>query len=454
MSRTFQSFEYYNFRLWFGGNLFAATGVWMQRIAQDWLVLTFLTAGSTLQVGIVTALQFAPILLLSPAAGVIADRFDKRTIIQVTQAATALMGLLLGTLVLTNTITLWMVYLVAFAGGSINAIENPVRQAFVSEIVPTSALPNAVALNSTAFNLARLLGPAVSGFVIDWVGMGWVFIVNAALFLVPVFTVMFMRETELRKVPPVPREKGQIHQAVQYVRGRRDIILILVIVGVVSLLGLNFQITSAAMATQVYGLPAGGFGLMSTALAVGAVVGSLLVARVNNPRLRLIVLSSLFFGTMLTLLSFAPTYVWFLIIAVPVGVAQQILIASANAAVQITTAPSFRGRVMALYSMIFLGVTPLGSPFIGWIAEHWGARWSMAVGGLASVGIAIGVAIFGYFHWNIRLQFDSEHHLHLDVPISNVREGYEYLMEDLPSAEEQAELDLKEQEIEEDGDLK
>ncbi len=453
MSRTFQSLEFYNYRLWFVGNLFAASGVWMQRIAQDWLVLTHLTAGSGLQVGIVTALQFAPILLLSPIAGVIADRFDKRLIIQVTQAITALLGLMLGILVLTNTITLWMVYVFATIGGSVNAVENPVRQAFVSELVPIRSLPNAVALNSTAFNLARLLGPAISGLVIDWVGIGWVFFVNAALFLVPVFTVMMMRDGELYKSKPVPREKGQIRQAIQYVRGRRDIILILVIVGVVSLLGLNFKVTSAMMATEIYGLPAGGFGLMSTTLAIGAVIGSLLVARIGHPRLRMIVLAALFFGTLLTLLAYAPTYIWFLIIAVPVGCAQQILIASANSAVQISTAPNFRGRVMALYSMIFLGVTPIGSPFVGWVAEHYGARASMAVGGVASAAVAIGVAIFGFFHWKIRLQMDSRHHLYLNVPIGNVREGYQDLMDQNP-IEEQARLDLEDQTIEEEGDLK
>ncbi|MFZ1381877.1 MAG: MFS transporter [Scrofimicrobium sp.] len=454
MSKTFQSFQYYNYRLWFAGNLLAASGTWMQRIAQDWLVLTHLSGGSGLQLGIVTALQFAPILFLSPTAGVFADRFDKRMIIQVTQALTALLGLAMGVLVLTDTVQLWMVYIFATAGGIISAMENPVRQAFVSELVPTRILPNAVALNSTSFNLARLLGPAISGFVIDWVGIGWVFIVNAALFLGPVFTVLFMRERELLKSKPAPREKGQIRQAVHYVRGRRDIILILVIVGVVSLLGLNFQVTSAMMATEVYGLPAGGFGLMSTTLAVGAVAGSLGVARLNKPRLRMIVAAALFFGMLLTLLALAPTYIWFLIIAVPVGMSQQILIASANAAVQITTAPGFRGRVMALYSMIFMGVTPIGSPLIGWIAEHFGARWSMAVGGLASMAVAIGVALFGYFHWKIRLQIDDvTHKLHLNVPISPVRSGYEDLMDD-SQIEAQASLDLEEQITDEEAELK
>lgn len=417
MSKTFQSFQQYNYRLWFGGNLFAASGQWMQRIAQDWLVLTVLTEGGGLQVGIVTALQFLPILLLSPWVGVIADRMNRRHLLQLAQALGGLLGLLLGILVLTNSVELWMVYAFALCGGCVAAFDNPVRQAFVSELVPPRMLPNAIALNSTAFNLARLIGPALSGFVIDWVGIGWVFIVNAALFAVPVVTMALMRRSELDKPAPVPKKKGQLREGLRYVRGRKDIILILIIAGVVSCLGLNFQLTSAMMATEVYGLPAGGYGLMSTSLAVGAVAGSLIVARRNNPRLRLIVVAAMLFGTSLGILALAPSYIWFLIIAVPTGLLSQSFIASANAAVQISTDPQFRGRVMALYSMIFLGTTPIGSPLVGWVAEEYGARWAMGLGAVGSVGVAAGVALFGFFHWKIRLQVDhTTHHLHLVVP--------------------------------------
>lgn len=417
MSKTFQSFAQYNYRLWFTGNIFAASGQWMQRIAQDWLVLTVLTQGGGVQVGIVTALQFLPMLVLSPWAGVLADRINRRHLLQASQAAIALLGLGLGVLILTGHIDLWMVYGFALLGGCVAAFDNPARQAFVSELVPPRMLPNAVALNSTAFNGARLIGPALSGFFIDWVGIGWVFVVNAALFAVPVVTLALMKKDQLDRPARVPRQRGQVREAIQYVRGRRDIILILVIVGTVSLLGLNFQLTSAMMATEVYGLPAGGFGLMSTSLAAGAVVGSLAAARRNNPRLRLIVMAAWLFGLGLTILSLAPTYVWFLVLAVPVGAMSQTLIASANAAVQITTEPAFRGRVMALYSMIFLGVTPFGSPLIGWVAETYGARWSMAVGGISSMAVAMGVAMFGYFHWKIRLQVDYQRHrLHLAIP--------------------------------------
>ena len=407
MSRTFQSLGYFNYRLWFVGNLFAASGQWMQRIAQSWLVLTVLTPGGGVEVGIVTALQFLPVLILSPFAGVVADRVNRRHLLQVAQAATGLLGLGLGVLILTGTVNLWIVYGFAVLGGIVSSFDNPVRQAFVSELVPAWSLPNAIALNSTAFNLARLLGPALSGFVIDWVGIGWVFVVNAGLFAVPVLTLSLMRTKELDRPEAIPRESGQLRQAIAYVRGRGDIILILIIVGVVSFLGLNFQLTSAMMATEVYGLPAGGYGLMSTSLAVGAIAGSLVAARRNHPRLRLIVMSAFLFGTALSILALAPSYVWFLVLAIPVGFMSQTLIASANAAVQITTEASFRGRVMALYTMIFLGVTPFGAPLIGWVAEQFGARWSMAVGGIASILVAIGVALVGYFQLDIRLKRDT-----------------------------------------------
>lgn len=415
MSKTFQSLGHYNYRLWFTGNIFASSGQWMQRVAQDWLVLTVLTEGGGFELGVVTGLQFAPILFFSAWAGVISDRMDRRHLLQITQVLIALFGLTLGILVLTDTATLWIVYVLAFAGGTVGAFDNPVRQAFVSELVPARMLPNAVALNSTAFNSARLIGPALSGVIIDAVGSGWVFIVNGGLFLIPVVTLALMRSSELGKPPKVAREKGALKAGFQYIRGRRDIILILTIMGIVSCFGLNFQITSALMATQTFGLPAGGFGLMSTFLAIGAVSGSLLVARRNHPRIRLIVAAALFFGTFLGLLALTPTYVWFLVISIPTGLLSMTLISSANAAVQISTDAQFRGRVMAIYSMIFLGTTPIGAPIVGWIGEHYGARWSMGVGAVVTIATAVVAALWGLVFWKIRLQWDG-YKLKLIVP--------------------------------------
>ena len=416
MSKTFQSLGFYNYKLWFTGNISASSAQWMQRVAQDWLVLTVLTEGGGLELGIVTALQFAPILLFSAWAGVVADRLDRRHLLQITQTLTALSGLVLGILVLSGSAELWMVYILAFVGGTAGAFDNPVRQAFVSELVPARMLPNAVALNSTAFNSARLIGPAISGVVIDWVGPGWVFVINAGLFLVPVFTLALMRKDELSTPPKIPREKGQLREGINYVRGRKDIILILVVMGMISCFGLNFQITSALMATQVYNLPAGGYGLMSTFLAIGAVSGSLVIARNNNPRLRLIVGAGLLFGTFLGFLALAPSYMWFLVIAIPTGALSMTLIASANAAVQISTEPKFRGRVMALYSMIFLGTTPIGAPIVGWIGEEWGARWAMGIGSIVSIVTAVFAALWGFLVWKIRLEWDGRHTPHLVIP--------------------------------------
>lgn len=416
MSKTFQSFEEHNYRLWFTGSLFASSGQWMQRVAQDWLVLTVLTRGGGLEMGVVTALQFLPILLFSPWAGLAADRFERRRLLQITQSLMMIFGFSLGFLILTGRIELWMVYILAFAGGTVLAFENPVRQSFVSELVAPRMLPNAVALNSTAFNSARLIGPALSGLIIDMVGMGWVFVVNGALLTVPIVTLALLRTEDLNILPKVPRQKGQLREGFQYIMGRRDIVLILFLMGVVSCFGLNFQITSALMATQIFDIPAGGYGLMSSFLAIGAICGSLMVARSNNPRLQLIIAAALFFGVALGLLALSPTYWWFLLIAIPTGALSMTLISSANAAVQISTAPQFRGRVMAIYSMIFLGTTPIGAPIVGWIGEQYGARWSMGIGAIITIVAALIAALWGILAWKIRLQWDGYHLPRLNIP--------------------------------------
>ncbi len=404
MSRTFQSLQYPNFRLWITGNVVASTGTWMQRVAQDWLVLTVLTDGAGLQLGIVTALQFVPLLVLAPWTGALADRVNRRTLLQITQSMTGLLGLGLGLLVITESAELWMVYAFALAGGVAAAMDSPARQAFVSELVPPTSLANAVGLNSAAFNTARLIGPAVSGLLIQWVGMGPVFLINAGLFLMPVLTLALMNPAGLNEPPRVPRAKGQIREGFAYVRSRPDIISIMVIMGVVSAFGLNFQMTSAMMATEVFDKGAGEYGMLGSYMAIGSLAGALIAARRTRPRLRLIVSASLLFGIFEMALALAPSYTWFAVLAAPTGLASLTLITSANAAVQISTAPEIRGRVMSLYTMIFLGSTPIGAPIIGWVGEHLGARWSLAVGAIASVLVAIIVGVWGKIHWDIHLQ--------------------------------------------------
>ncbi len=406
MSRTFQSLQYPNFRLWITGNVVASTGTWMQRVAQDWLVLTVLTDGAGFQVGVVTALQFLPLLILSPWMGALADRVNRRTLLQITQATIGLLGLGLGLLIVTGTVELWMVYGFALAGGVASAMDSPARQAFVSELVPPTSLANAVGLNSAAFNTARLIGPAVSGLIIQWVGMGPVFLINAGLFLVPVLTLSLMKTDLLLPAPRVPRSKGQIREGFAYVRARPDIMSIMLIMGVVSALGLNFQLTSALMATEVFHKDAGEYGLLGSYMAIGSLAGALLAARRPRPRLRLIVMATLFFGVFEAGLALAPSYTWFAILAVPTGLASLTLITGANAAIQISTAPEMRGRVMSLYMMIFLGSTPVGAPIVGWVGEEFGARWSLGIGAIACILVAVFMLLWGRLYWGIHLQVD------------------------------------------------
>lgn len=417
MSRTFHSLRYFNFRLWFFGNIIASTGMWMQRVAQDWLVLTVLTKNSGTQVGVVTALQFLPILLLSPWAGLLADRLNRRALLQAMQLANALLGLILGVLILTNTAQLWHVYVLALLGGVAGAIDSPARQAFVSELVPPVSLSNAVGLNSTAFNAARLIGPAVSGLLIDAIGTGWVMIVTAVAFFAPVLTLALMRSADLVPRKVVKRSPGQIREGVSYVKNRPDIVLILVIVAVVSGLGMNFQLTSALMATEVYGKAAGEYGILGSFMAVGALTGSLLAARRAQPRLRLIVSGAAIYGLLEIVLALAPTYESFAVLAIPTGLAMLTMVTAANATIQITTDETVRGRVMALYSMIFLGATPIGSPFIGWVGEQFGARWSILVGGGASLAVGVIAGVWGLIHWNYRVKFRvSAHPIEVEGP--------------------------------------
>ncbi|WP_428639430.1 MFS transporter [Schaalia sp.] len=407
MSRTFQSLGIFNFRLWFLGNIIASTGTWMQRVAQDWLVLTVLTDHSGTQIGIVTALQFLPLLLLSPWAGVLVDRMDRRRLLQATQVTNVVLSAILGVLVLGGWALLWHVYALALLGGVLGALDSPARQAFVSELVPGESLSNAVALNSTAFNAARLFGPAVSGLVIEWVGIGWVFVVNAALLLAPVAALAAMRSAEMIHREAVKRSPGQIREGIAYVASRPDIVLIMLLMAVVSAFGLNFQLTSALMATEVYGKQAGEYGILGSFMAVGALAGSLIAARRASPRLRLVIIGAASFGLLEIALGLAPGYSLFAILSIPAGLAALTMITAANAAIQITTDESMRGRVMALYTMIFLGSTPIGSPTIGWIGEVFGARWSLLAGGIASLLMALVCALWGMRHWGYRVRLGA-----------------------------------------------
>lgn len=394
MSPTFASLRFHNYRLWFAGALVGNVGTWMQRVAQDWLVLTGLSDDSGLAVGIVTALQFLPILLLAPYAGLIVDRLPRRRLLVATQGTQGLLAVGLGTLVLAGVAELWMVYAFALLLGIASAFDAPARQTFVSELVPAEGLANAVGLNSASFNAARMIGPGVAGLLIAGVGPGWVFIINGASFAATIAALLAMRPVELQPVPHAPRARGQVRAGLAYVRGSPDIVLIMAVLGIVSAFGLNFQLTSALMARQEFGVGPGGYGVLGSIMAVGSLGGSLLAARRAAPRVPLVLAAAFTFGLVMGVQALAPTYAAYAVACVPLGFAALTMMTSANATVQLATDPGMRGRVMALYMMVFLGATPIGSPIVGWVGEHWGPRWSVGVGAIGSMLAAGGAAIW------------------------------------------------------------
>jgi MFS family permease len=403
--QTFASLKFFNFRLWFAGGLVSNIGTWMQRIAQDWLVLTVLTNESGVAVGVVTALQFAPFLVFAPYAGVITDRVNTRKLLIATQVAAGTLGVALGALVLTGTVELWHVYVFAALLGVVTAFDNPARQTFVTELVPADKLPNAVGLNSASFNAARLIGPGVAGLLIAVIGTGWVFLINGLTFGATIVAILLMRTRELLPHTRAPRQKGQIREGFRYVRRRADIVVIMVIVAAVSAFGFNFQLTSALMARVEFDKGAGEYGIIGSVLAIGSLTGALLAARRGRPRLRVIVGSAAGFGVTSAIMALMPTYGLFVASTIPVGFFALSLMATANAWVQTTTAPQMRGRAMALYMMVLMGVTPIGSPIVGWLGEHVGPRWSILVGSFAALAVAAWAAWWSKRYWNLELSY-------------------------------------------------
>ncbi len=418
MSTTFKSLQFHNYRLWFTGALVANIGTWMQRVAQDWLVLTQLSNDSGVAVGIVTGLQFAPALVVSPWAGVLADRVDRRKLLVVTQAAMGALAAGLGALVLLGHAQLWHVYLFALALGVVSAIDAPARQTFVAQLVPPANLPNAVGLNSASFNAARLIGPGVAGLLIAWIGTGWVFWINALSFAGTILALTTMRVRELRPMPSVVRSKGQIREGLRYVRGRPDILVIMVVIGVVSAFGLNFQMTSALMARTVFDKGAGQYGVLGSVLAIGSLAGALIAARREHPRLRLVVGAAAAFGVAACLLAVMPTYATYALMTIPVGLASLTMMTAANATIQISTEPAMRGRVMALYMMVFAGATPFGSPVVGWIGEEFGARWAVGIGGITAILVSLGAMVWAWRRLRPQVRYAPEGRLrfHVTVP--------------------------------------
>ncbi len=415
MSATFSSLRYRNYRIWFAAALVANIGTWMQRIAQDWIVLTDLTDNSGVAVGLTTALQFLPFLVLSPWAGLLADRLPRRRLLMATQGGMGLLALGLGALVLSGHVELWHVYVFALLLGVVSALDNPVRQTFVAEMVPAEKLSNAVGLNSASFNAARLLGPGVAGLLIAAVGAGWVFLINGVTFGATIAALALMSVRELRTMPSAPRAKGQIREGVRYVRGRTDIVVIMVVMAVVSTFGLNFQLTSAMMARIEFGKGAGEYGILGSVLAIGSLTGALLAARRDRPRVRLVIGSAFAFAVTTAVMALMPTYELYMLACIPVGLASLTMMTAANSTIQTSTDPLVRGRVMALYMMVFLGATPVGSPVVGWIGEAVGPRWAILVGSIATFVVATGATVWAVRNWHLKVRYHLIRRPHLEV---------------------------------------
>lgn len=375
------------------------TGTWMQRVAQDWLVLELAVGSGATALGITTGLQFLPFLLLTPFAGLVADRMPKQRLLQLTNIGMALPAALLGVLAVTGTAEVWHVYVLALVLGAASAFDAPARQSFVSELVDPVDLTNAVGLNSASFNAARLVGPGLAGVLIAAFGggavaTGWVILLNAVSYAAPVWSLRHLDTSRIDAAKPVDRGPGAIREGVAYVRARPDLLLVLSLVFFAGTFGLNFQITSALMATEVYGKGPEEFGLLGTVLAIGSLTGSLIAARRTQVRHRLVVGAALAFGTTVVLAGLMPSYLTFALLAPVTGLAALTFITSANTYMQLHTDSGVRGRVMALYMMIFMGGTPIGAPIIGWIGEEYGARWTLIGGGTLTVlGVAVSAAV-------------------------------------------------------------
>jgi len=378
---TFRSLRNRNYRLFAAGQIVSQSGTWGQRVAQDWLVLE-LSGNSGIALGITTGLQFLPVLVLGLYGGVLADRYDKRRLLIGAQAAMGVLALVLAVLDLSGAVQLWHVYALAAALGLASVVDTPVRQAFVAEMVEPDDLPNAVSLNSATFNSARIVGPAAAGAAIAAVGTGWVFLVNAVSYVAVLGGLAAMRGAELHPAKPLERAKGQLREGLAYVRSRPDLLVPIVLVFMVGTFGLNFQITLALVVKEVFQRSAGAYGLLSAFLALGSLVGALASARRSGPpRQKTLFASVLAFGLLEMAVGFAPTYELMALLLVPTGVAVLTFTTTANSTVQLGSAPHVRGRVMALYVLVFMGGTPVGAPLIGALAEAFGPRSSLVLGG-------------------------------------------------------------------------
>jgi MFS family permease len=388
-SGTFRSLRSFNFRLWTAGSLVSNIGTWMQRVAQDWLVLTQLTHHDASALGMVMGLQFAPQLLFLPWTGSAADRLNQRKLLMLTQATMGVLALVLGVLTIAGAVHLWHVYVFAFLSGSAAALDAPVRQTFVAEMAGDADLPNAVALNSTSFNAAQMIGPAVAGLLIARVGIGWAFLLNGLSFAAVLISMSFFRLPELRTSARAHRTTSGFLEGLRYVWRKPDLRAILIMLFLIGTFGLNFPIFISTMAVNVFHSDARGFGLLSSIMAVGTLSGSLFAAGRQKPSLASLLAGAGIFGLGCTLAALAPGYWWFGAALMVIGAAGLIFTNGTNSIMQLSTEPAMRGRVMALRVGIALGGTPIGAPIVGWVANHFGPRWALGAGAGAGLTAAL-----------------------------------------------------------------
>ena len=394
MKGTFQSLQNPNYRIWAAGALVSNIGSWMQRTAQDWIVLTELTDHNATAVGIVMGLQFGPQILMLPLTGFVADNMDRRKVLLCTQGAMGLLALGLGLLVVGGLVQLWHVYVFAFLLGCAAAFDSPARQTFVAELVDERQLPNAVGLNSTSFNAARMIGPAAAGALIAGVGSGWVFIINALSFVAVLGSLLFLRADRLRPNDRSTRARGNLLDGFRYVWRRPDLKVVLLMLFLIGTFGLNFSIFISTMSVTVFHAGAAEYGLLTSMMAAGSVLGALTVAARPAPGIPVLLAGAAVFGIGCAVAAMMPSYLLFGIALVVIGIAAQTFTTSTNSLAQTSTEPGMRGRVISILLAIALGGTPVGAPIVGWVADTFGPRWALGVGAASGILAAVVAAIY------------------------------------------------------------
>ena len=387
-SSVLRSFKHRNFRILYPANALSNIGTWTQRVAQDWLVLQ-LTHNDAASLGLVTAIQFLPAMLLSLYGGLLADRFNKRKLLLLTNLGAGLSSVVLGVLVVTNCVELWHVFALALLLGIFTAIDSPIRVSFTSELVGKDDLANAVSLNSANFNVGRLVGPALSGYLIYYFGTGPSFLLNTATYAVMVVTLLVIRDEDLH-ITAKPMRANKLSEAFSYVGSRRDLLLVMLTVFFTTTFGLNFQIFIALMATHEFGMGPDQFGTLGSILAVGSLSGALMAARLEKHRTtKNILRGATLFGVLVMASAYLPSAVMYGVMLPLMGATVLLTLISANTYVQSNTDSALRGRVMGIYLMIFMGGTPIGSPLIGFLAGQYGIRATILFCGVVVVLAAL-----------------------------------------------------------------